>query len=82
MDSLPEELLFHIFSFLSAQDLYNAGAVDHRWRRISDDERLVSSVVLGEEGGMNNDAALIALTRKCSQRLTHLDVSRSRVTQR
>ncbi|KIC74232.1 hypothetical protein DB41_IR00020 [Neochlamydia sp. TUME1] len=38
--TIPEELIVHIFSFLSPQELVDAQQVCKRWRRIGDEETL------------------------------------------
>ncbi|WP_255359370.1 F-box-like domain-containing protein [Neochlamydia sp. EPS4] len=37
---MPEELIVHIFSFLSPKELVNAQQVCKRWKRIGDEETL------------------------------------------
>ncbi|BBI17350.1 F-box protein [Neochlamydia sp. S13] len=38
--TIPEELIVHIFSFLSPKELVNAQQVCKRWKRIGDEETL------------------------------------------
>ncbi len=39
IDLLSEELLLHIFGFLTATDLCNASQVNHNWNCVAQDDR-------------------------------------------
>lgn len=87
MDWLPDELLFHIFSFLDQSQLLSLASVSHRWMRICNDPlfwieihfsatfpRLEADTVLQHLATTIDSARVRSLDLS---RLTNFDISRA-----